>query len=155
MKKLIFAFLFMAINTLFAKVDKEPLTPGLWRFTTYLADGTIVRQSICIDYKRFWKVSHLNRVPGCRARLIRNSKRRKVWAVNCRFKNRNFYKGRVIYAQNYFEQRYWGVIAGKHFRTKTVATLKRAKVCPYSTKPPVSVFMPLESLDFNFPKFGE
>ncbi len=154
MKKFIILISFI-LATLCFSAEKEPLTPGLWRFNAYLMDGTIIRQSICIDYKRFWRVSKLNRVPGCKARLVKNSKRRKVWSVKCKFGNRGYYRGKVIYAKNYFEQKYWGRVGRRSFRSKVIGRLKRAKICPYSKRAPFSKFLQIESSTLFFPLFGE
>jgi len=127
-KKLI--ILIFSICFVFAG-DKEPLNLGYWLFKTYNKNILLKSTRMCIDYKRFWQVSKLKKVPGCKVRLIRNSRNRKTWSVNCNFRNSHTrYKGIVIYDDDYFEQRYTIFVKGQRIDAKTIARLLTRGTCP-------------------------
>ena len=153
MKKLLLIFTTLITTGFSFAGDNEPLITGLWRFDIHRSNARVRHKMICIDHRRFWRVSQLNRVPGCRARLVRRSSREKVWSLRCNFANGNKIRGRVVYGGNYYEQRYTTTINNRSSTLLVRAHLRRRGICAPNTYYRPSLLLPF--YDDNAWLFGE
>jgi hypothetical protein len=155
MKKLILSLFFIfSLSLNISAKDYEPLTLGLWSFRIYVNNKFFKYTTVCVDYKRFWRITKLKRVKGCKVRLVTNKKRKKVWFVKCKFKNAYSYKGYVTYAYNRFIQNYTINVKGKRVKYKILGKLRRKEICPISRVTRVSKVVPAFG-PFSITGFGE